>query len=306
MSLPRRILPKTTYLITRRTILRHMLLRPDPAMNQILIYLLAVTARRHHIEVHALCAMSTHLHLVVTDERGELPEFLRGFHRMVALCTQVLRGWDEAVWDKGPTSAVRLETADAVVEKIAYVLANPVAAGLVRRAHEWPGAKVLVEQMGRGSLSARRPEVYLNPKNERWVAEATLPISLPPGVAPAEAAAFREKVQAEVERLEAQAQGETTERARPVLGAERAGAVRPTARATSVEPRFGRNPTFAVGRNQGDAWHRAAEAVRAFQGWYRAALERWRDGVRNVVFPPGTYWMRKLHGANVAEGRAVA
>ena len=62
-----------TYLITRRTILRHMLLRPDRLMNQILVYLLAVMANRHGLQVHALCTMSDHLHLVVTDERGTLP-----------------------------------------------------------------------------------------------------------------------------------------------------------------------------------------------------------------------------------------
>ena len=123
-----------TYLITRRTILRHMLLRPDRLMNQILVYLLAVTAHRNGLQVHAFCAMSDHIHLVVTDERATLPDFLQAFHRMVALCTQVLRRWDASVWDHSPTSVVRLKTLAAVVEKIAYVLANPVAAGLVQHA----------------------------------------------------------------------------------------------------------------------------------------------------------------------------
>lgn len=277
-----------------------MLLRPDPEMNQILLYLLAVTAARHHIAVHALCAMSTHVHLVVTDERGELPKFLHAFHRMVALCTMVLREWDEAVWDKAPTSVVCLETQAAVVEKIAYVLANPVEAGLVRHAHEWPGAKVLVEQIGQGVLGAQRPKVYLNPKNKRWPAEAAIPVSLPPGIEPAGADAFRQQVATEVARIEAQVHARAQEEGRAVLGAERAGIVQPTTRATTPEPRFGRNPTFAVGRDQRDAWHRAADAMRVFRGSYRAALGRWRDEVRTVVFPPGTWLMRVLHSAVVA------
>jgi len=45
------------------------------------------------VQVHAICAMSTHLHLVVTDVRGVLPAFLQSFHRVEARCTQVLRGW---------------------------------------------------------------------------------------------------------------------------------------------------------------------------------------------------------------------
>jgi putative transposase len=304
MSQPREVVPMATYLITRRTILRHMLLRPDPVMTRIVVYLLAVMARRHGIRVHALCAMSTHIHLVVTDVRGTAPEFFRDYHHLVSLCTQVHRGWTDVVWDKCQTSAVRLETPAAVVEKIAYVLANPVAAGLVRRAHEWPGAKVVVNDIGQGTLRAQRPAVYLNPKKRKWPAEAELPIELPPGVAPGEAASFRRQVETEVLRLEAQAHAEMKERRRSFLGAERAGAVSPTARATTMEPAIDRNPTFAVGRDQGDAWQRAAAAVQAFQLAYEAALASWRAGVRHAVFPPGTWLMRVLHAAVVADAAA--
>jgi len=41
-----------------------------------LVYALAVSTRRFGVQVHALCAMSTHLHLVVTDVRGVLPAVL--------------------------------------------------------------------------------------------------------------------------------------------------------------------------------------------------------------------------------------
>jgi REP element-mobilizing transposase RayT len=286
-----------TYLITRRVVLRHALLRPDPRMNQILRYLLAVMAHRHGLQVHAFCAMSTHIHLVVTDIRGTLPAFLHAFHRTVALCTKALRRWNDVVWDKSPTSVVRLETPAAFVEKIAYVLANPVTAGLVRHAHEWPGAKVLVHDIGQGTLHARRPDVYLDPKNPNWPAEITLPISTPPGIEPTRAASFRRQVAAELTRLEAQAQRQH----RTFLGAARACAVPPTARATTAEPIVDRNPTFAVGRNQGDAWHRAAAALRAFRSSYRAALERWCAGARDVAFPPGTWWMHTFHRAVVAD-----
>jgi REP element-mobilizing transposase RayT len=297
MSLARQVLPMATYLITRRVVLRHMLLRPDGRMNQILRYLLAVMAHRHGLQVHAFCAMSTHIHLVVTDVRGTLPAFLHAFHRTVALCTKAHRQWNDVIWDKSPTSVVRLETPAAKVEKIAYVLANPVTAGLVRRAHEWPGAKVLVHEIGRGTLHARRPDVYLDPKNPDWPVEITLPITAPPDIDPARAPSFRRQVAAELTRLEAEAH----RRHRTFLGAARATSLPPTARATTIEPTLDRNPTFAVGRNQGDAWHRAAAALRAFRASYRAALERWRAGARHAVFPTGTWWMRVFHGAVVTD-----
>src|SRR6185437_5455657 len=150
MSQPRQIVPGTTYLITRRILRRHLLLRPDAAITQLLVYALGVSTRRFGVEVHALCAMSTHLHLVVTDEQGVLPRFLQFFHRLVALGTKVLRKWEGPVWDHEATSVVQILTPAAVVEKIAYVLANPVSAGLVRHAREWPGAKVDVSEIGRG------------------------------------------------------------------------------------------------------------------------------------------------------------
>ena len=299
VSLPRQLLPMDTYFVTRRVIFRHMLLRPDREMNEILSYFLALMAHRYGVEVHGFCAMSTHIHLVVTDVRGNLSTFLRQFHRMVAMCTKALRNWDEALWDKSPTSVVRLETEAATVEKIAYVLANPVAAGLVRRAHEWPGAKVLAREIGRGTLRGRRPDVYVDPDN--WPELASLPIALPPGIGPERGDSFRRQVATEVARLETQAKAETKEKRRSVLGAARASAVSPTERATTVEPKVDRNPRFAVGRNQDDAWQRAVAALRAFHMSYRSAMERWRAGIRDVVFPPGTWWMRVFHGVQVAD-----
>ncbi|WP_437874641.1 transposase [Sorangium sp. So ce513] len=299
MSQPREIVPGATYLITRRVLRRHHLLRPDAAINQLLVYVLAVSTRRYDIKVHALCAMSTHLHLVVTDTNGVLPRFLQFFHRIVALGTKVLRQWEGPVWDHEATSVVRLLTRAAVVEKIAYVLANPVSAGLVRHAREWPGIKADTSELGRGLLRATRPAAYLDPENPLWPDEVTLPLSLPPGIARDSAERFRDDVAAELELLEAQAHAEVQQQRRPCLGADRASRVSPYDRATSFEALRSRNPTFAVGREQGDAWRIAGAAVRAFRASYRDALERWRAGVRDAVFPSGTWWMRMFHGVNV-------
>ncbi|MFT3775499.1 MAG: transposase [Minicystis sp.] len=297
MSQPRQIAPGATYLITRRVLRRHFLFRPDAAINQLLVYALVVSARRYGLQVHALCAMSTHLHLVVTDVHGILPRFLHFFHRIVALGTKVLRAWDGPVWDHEATSVVRLLTPAAVVEKIAYVLANPVVAGLVRHAREWPGAKVRVSELGRGELRAARPEVYFNPANPQWPSEVALALTLPPSVEQDSKETFCRDVAAELERQEAEARAEVRRQGRGFLGAERAGKVSPHDRATSFEPLKDRNPTFAVGHGQGGLWRRAAAAVREFRASYRVALEQWCSGVRSAVFPAGTWWMRAFHNA---------
>lgn len=299
MSHPHAIFPGVTYLLTRRALRRHMLFRPDAAITRLIMYALTVSAQRHGMHVHAFCAMSTHLHIVATDTRGLLPKFLHSFHRLVALGTKVIRAWEGSVWDNEATSAVKLLTRQAVLDKIAYTIANPVAAGLVQRASDWPGAKVFVEDLGRGVLRTPRPDVYFNPLNRAWPEAAELALTLPPDVEEDEAEGFRREIGAAVEREETMMREALARRGVQVLGAERAAAVSPEDRSIGVEEPRGQNPTFAVGRGNRDVWQRAAATVRGFRATYRKALEQWCAGVRNVEFPAGTWWMRVLHAVAV-------
>jgi hypothetical protein len=41
------------------------------------------------------------------------------------------------------------------------------------------------------------------------------------------------------------------------------------------------------------------KALREFRAAYDAALEKWCAGVRDAVFPAGTWWMVRHHGAAV-------
>ncbi len=300
MSQPRSIVSGATYLLTRRTLRRHLLLRPDAAITQLIVYALAVSASRYGLQVHAICAMSTHIHLVVTDSKGVLPRFLHDFHRLIALGTKILRSWEGPVWDHEPTSVVRLMTRASVVEKIAYTLANPVAAGLVRFAHEWPGAKVLAAEIGRAELRAKRPDVYFDPSNSAWPEVATILLTCPPDIKEEDTEEFRRTVAVELERQEKAARAEVQRRGIPFLGARRAARVPPHERASRFEALHDVNPTFAVGRGNKDALHRAVATVRGFRLAYRSALKQWCAGVRSVVFPEGTWWMRVLHAVNVA------
>ena len=71
------MLQGTTYLVTRRCLGRRFLLRPDRALNELIGYCLARAAKAHGIELHAVTVMSNHYHLVLTDPRGVLPDFMR-------------------------------------------------------------------------------------------------------------------------------------------------------------------------------------------------------------------------------------
>jgi putative transposase len=299
MSHARPIRPGTTYLVTRRTERRHCLLRPDSQMNRFICYALIVSAHRHHILVHAFCAMSTHMHYVITDPLGKLPRFLEMFHRLVALGVKNIRKWDGAVWNRSQTSVVALRTRRAIVEKIAYTLANPVAAGLVWNAHEWPGAKTGVYDIGQNALEARRPDECFSPNNPEWVLDTKLPISLPPSIPNADVTKFRNDIAYELAKLETMAHAIFPRR--KVLGAKRATMVPPERRIASYEPSYQHNPTFAIGRgNTKKTRKTAVSELSTFRTKYRKALMKWRAGDRSVVFPAGTYAMRVFHGANVA------
>ena len=295
MSYPRMIFPGKTYMLTRRTMRRYFLLRPDDEMKELVEYSLAVSARLYGMEVHAFCAMSTHIHVVLTDTRGRLPLFLAYFHRLVAMGTKIFRHWEGSIWDSEQASTVELLTRDAIVEKIAYVLANPVAAGAVFDPNEWPGAKTTVTDIGQTVLKASRPKVYFDPTN--WLDEVELPIELPPMIAEADAQVFRDDV--------AKALAVEVEMARKtiapenILGAKRAATISPETRSKTPEATRKLNPTFAVGRGHSDIAAAARRVVTAFRSAYCAAIELWRSGDRDVAFPAGTWWMRVFHSVNI-------
>ena len=269
-------------------------------MRTLFTYVLAVCAAKFGVLVHAVVLMSTHEHLVLTDPNGVLPDFLRELHRLVALGAKVLRKWEGAVWDSDKTSVVRLLSPQAIVEKIAYCMANPVAAGLVRRACDWPGLTTSPRELGRAVLQAARPTVFFDPDNVQWPETASVALPVPPaleGQMPLEE--FERQVTAELERQENEARDEVAKSGRGFLGADRCRRTSPYQRARSFEALRDRSPSFAVGRGNREAFFAAVAELRAFRAAYRRALQQWRQAVRDVVFPLGTWMMWRQHAVAV-------
>jgi hypothetical protein len=300
MTQPRFVLTGDTVMITRRTVRRHHLFRPDATIRQLYLYTLAVCARRFGILVHAVTLMSTHEHLIVTDTKGCFPLFLREFHRLVSLGTKILRKWEGPTWDHEQTSVVRLLTERAIVEKLAYVMANPVHAGLVRHARDWPGITVLPRELGRRTWSVHRPNVYFRPDSPQWPETVVLSLTLPSALQQIHSVETVQKTVAEqLKRQERHAHQSIRKRGWRFLGADRVRRLSPYRRATSFELLRDQNPTFAVGRGQRKRFVAAVAELRAFRRAYRDALEQWRAGLRSVVFPRGTWCMCRVHGALV-------
>jgi putative transposase len=295
MTVPRQILPGTSYLVTRRCSERRLFLRPSRKTIEIFRYVLAVAASRCGILVHAFCVLSNHFHLVVTDPHARLPEFHRILDGLVARAINCSLGRWESFWDPDSYSAVRLETPEDVFAKIVYVLANPVAARLVRRGREWPGLWSDPAQIGGPPLAVERPKEFFR-ETGPMPPSAELRLHRPPGFETDDS--FTEALSGALREAEDRAAEELRRERGSFLGVAKVIAQKPTAWPASGEPRRSMSPRIACRNKWGriEALLRLAEFARS----YRDALAAWRRGLRNVLFPPGTWRMRVEHGARCA------
>ena len=294
MSLPRRVLPNQTYLVTRRCLGRRFLLRPDDALNNAFLYCLALAAKKHGVAVHALCAMSNHYHLIITDTEGVLPDFMTWLNRQLAMCVKRLRRWDEVVWEPNVAySAVELGGPSEVLDKAAYVLLNPVSAALVRSVKRWPGALSSLETLSGGTMEAKRPPVWFK---DNAPEEVSLPLSVPPCFS--DRAAYLQALDALLTSRLSQARAELLRQGRGYLGRSRLRKTMVTERPASKKERFGRSPTFSALTRA--TWRAAVQRLRAFRLAYRVAYQAWRTGKQSVEFPAGTWWVVRCAGAAAA------
>ena len=291
MTAPRQVLPGASYLVTRRCSQRQFLLRPGKLLDQTFLFLLALASRRFGVRIHAFCVLSNHYHLVLTDPLARLPAFCQFLDSLLARALNSLHGRWESFWAPDSYSAVALATPLDLLDKAAYTLANPVAAGLVRRAREWPGLWSGPDRVGT-AIVAPRPRHFFDPKGH-LPESVTLELTAPPGFASTEE--FREALRGALSEREAAAR-----EGRTFLGASRVLAQLPTARPRPHEPRRGLSPRVAAR----DKWKRIEVLGRlaAFLSDYRDAWEARRQGKRSAVFPAGTYLLRVLHGVPCAAG----
>ena len=178
MTLPRPVVPGKTYMVTRRCTQRQFLLVPCGDVNEVVRFALAVGTKRFGVRLHAACVMSSHYHFVLTDETGNLPRFMQWLNSVVARALNSFHQRSENFWSSDQYSRVELARADDVLRKLVYTYSNPVAAGLVRRARDWPG--VMTRPLYRGTYQERvpRPKCFFNSKE--YPDEAVLVVSVPP------------------------------------------------------------------------------------------------------------------------------
>jgi putative transposase len=277
-------------MITRRCTQRQFLLRPDPETNNAFIYCLAVAAQQHGIDVLFTVAMSNHHHTGIYDAAGNYPAFLEHFHKLLAKCQNARRGRRENFWSSEQTSVVLLADERDFLARLTYAVCNPVKDHLVARAEEWPGVVSLPSALRGGVLTARRPRHFFREDGD-MPERVTLTFQQPHFLKHLTAHEYAELVTENVKRAEDAAGQERRRTGRRVAG--RAAILRQDWRDC---PRTAADEKADPVTGGGSQWGRMEALLRnrAFRDAYIAAREALKSGVRDAVFPAGTYWLRRF------------
>ena len=276
-------------MFTRRCSERRFFLRPDPVTTNAFWYCLGWAAQKHGLVLHGAVAMSNHVHVHATDPRGVYPDFLRDFHGLLARVVNAWRDRWEYFWDANQASAVVLEDEAAQLDKLVYVLTNPV--GLVEKARDWPGATSLHSLMTSEPVVAVRPDHFFRDVAAGGDMPEKVQISFtaPPALAALSPEVFVRAVADLVAAAEQAAATERRSRKTAVLGRKKVLSQHWDDRPRDRELRQQVSPVLACR----DKWLRTERLAhnRAFQTLYRAALEAFRNGIA-TLFPIGTWSMR--------------
>jgi len=294
MPLPREVLPGRTYMITRRCTQRQFLLRPDPATNNAFIYCLAVAAQRAGVLPIFTAAESNHHHTGIYDPLGTYPDFLEHFHKLLAKCMNSLRGRWENFWSSEQTSVLRLVDSADVLDKMVYALTNPCKDNLVAKVTDWPGVNSFEAMLAGETLTAVRPDHFFR-EDGPMPATATLTFHRPQEFAGMSREEFIGTLRDRVGAVETEAEDRRRATGGRVLGRQAILDQDWRDSPSSHEPRRELNPRVAA-KNK---WSRieALQRNKEFGNVYRRAFEAFRNGIKDVLFPSGTFWLRRFAAA---------
>jgi len=241
--------------------------------------------------VTTISVMSNHYHLGVYDPAQNISKFVAELNRMVAKHHNAMYGRFENFWSSGKPSIIPLPTFEDLLDKLVYSLVNPVAADLVAHAEDWPGVISLPKDLCTTEV-VERPDVYFR-KDGTCPETVELEYVLPKLGKKLTVAKFRDRVAAALAEAEAKEAARRRASKTKVLGATAVRSQRRDMSPRTTEPRFVRDPHVAA--KQTGLRKRLIAGLREFRKQYAQSLKRWVEGVRDVVFPPGTYWMVRHH-----------
>lgn len=287
------------YKVTKRCHERRFFLAPGSEPEKLINligYCLAYTANKYDIEIHAAVTMSNHYHIDVTDLHGQLPAWKQLFNSLIARGLNALHGRDDTFWSNKKCDTLH-PRGDESLADLVYTITNPVKSGLVKWSHQWPGFSTAGWHFGE-TRTYQRPTWFFDVDGD-MPETASLTLSRPPICPELDGEALFNELQAAIRRTERKLQAKLRAMGRRFMGLRKLAKQGWNQVARNFEERFQQTPKVATGSR----WLRLAQLQRdrEWEREYAVARERWLAGDAAVVFPAGTYWLRRFAGVAVAE-----
>lgn len=294
MSLANPALPRRSYTADRRCSDRRFFLRPHPKTDQILGYCLGYALSRHPaVRLTAFVFLSTHYHLFVSADDGDLASFFGQLNSLIARAMNCRLRRGENLWSPGGTRKRPIFGEEGIWDQLTYCTVNPTKDGLVERPEAWPGLISMPEDVGTKTFRFERPDVFFRDEGDAAMPDAVEFMLEPPveleAMDPAEfRREYRRQLDARVARVHEERRG------KPFMGAQQIRDQNPLASAGDTFPDRDRDPRI-VCKNKVQRigilrW------LSEFRLAHTVAYFFWSRGARDTVFPAYTYLMRVRHG----------
>jgi REP element-mobilizing transposase RayT len=297
MSRHLRFIPEEGALVevTCRTLHSRLLLRPSPRLNQIILGTLARAKQRYGVRVCFFVCASNHLHLLLgVDDARQLSRFMGAFCSKLAREVGRLTGWRQKIFSRRYQAIVVSEEEAAQIERLRYSLAHGAKEDLVERPRDWPGVHAVRALLEREVLEGlwfdRTQEYVARRRGEKFdplhfATREILELDPLPCWKHLPEPERRRRIAALVENIELEA----------AVRRKKTGA-RPLGPAAILAQEPHRQPKKTK-TSPAPAFHAASKAVRRelwnayalFVAAYRDAAEKFKAGIRDVVFPQGSF-----------------
>lgn len=315
MTRPRFITEGMTFFVTVRAVNRSFRFVPRRKVREVIDYCLTVVLERFRNEgmlcLHEFKFMSNHYHLLGTDMKACLSQFVQDLNSLLSRELNALRGMSGSNIEKG-FNLVRIHSAERLVGHAIYTLANPVSANLVARARHWKGTSSVRMRYGK-PVVIRKPKLGLwagkrshakrrasqRSKRANYAARSKLPetaeliIDRPPILPNLSDEQLRAHILKRLDGVERICEAKRQKLGIRVIGFAKAATLHFLAIPQSEEM-FSLTPEFSASH----VWERVALAAirKKFLEAYYAAYELFAGGERGVAFPVGTWLMRRRFG----------
>jgi REP element-mobilizing transposase RayT len=283
--------------VTVRTFQSRLLLRPGPALNEIILGVMGRAQRLYGVTCCSVICLSNHFHaLLRVDNALQLSRFMQYVDGNLSqeVGRKELHNWPHAMWTRRYDAIVVSDEPAAQVGRLRYHLAHGVKEWLVEKVTEWPGVHFAKAILGGKSLKGfwfdRSQEYAARNRGEdfgrlKYAEEEELVLSQLPCWADLSAEQYREQVAGLVEAIEAEARADREARGIEPMGVEAILRQDPH----SLPNHTKKSPAPAVHAASKAARQAFWEAYSTFLAAFREAAEKLKAGDRTARFPLGSF-----------------